>query len=204
MPAKQQQQRHKRQNQQITPHILPEQQRIILRLQPGARRLLQPVGQRVGLIQSKDRAPRRDHAGGEAEALAGRYEPKREKGDRPPRPETKTYARKSSKDGWQPDDGAPPAPKAKKYDDGPGKADVTKKRGDKPKPNKGKPKVDEAGEPKFFTNVYCNGPVDAVTLNDVLSPAIIASYLPDMAERASPFPRRAGDRPGPTGVKKAC
>lgn len=101
---------------------------------------------RGGKPNYKDRAPRkpRDHAGEEAEALAGRYEPKREKGARPPRPETKTYARKSGKDNWSPDDGTPPAPKTKRYEDGPGQADVSKKRGEKTAP-KGKPKRAIAG-----------------------------------------------------------
>jgi ATP-dependent RNA helicase DeaD len=94
----------------------------------------------------KDRKPHkpRDNAGEEAQALAGRYEPKREKGDRPPRPESKSYAQKPAKDGWQPSDGAPPAPKVKKYDDGPGQADVTKNRTEKPAP-KSKPKRAIAG-----------------------------------------------------------
>ncbi|MGB0853383.1 MAG: DEAD/DEAH box helicase [Pikeienuella sp.] len=101
-------------------------------------------GGKSGYAGRKPHKPR-DYAGEEAEALAGRYEPKREKGARPPRPETKSYARKSNKEGWQPDDGIPPAPKAKKFDDGPGQADVSKKRGDKPTPNKGKPKRTIAG-----------------------------------------------------------
>ena len=47
----------------------------------------------------------------------------------------------------------------------------------------GKPKLDEAGNPKFFTNVYVNGTKSAVELAEILTEDEQRKFCPDLEDR---------------------